>query len=55
VPYRRRGRVVEKKTASGWTRVPGGVHKTVEEAQKHLIALRINVEEKGPEKGERHG
>lgn len=37
-----------------WQIVKGGAHKTVQEARKHLSALRINVEAKHVERKDRH-
>lgn len=43
MPYKRIGRKVLKKKGRKWVVVK--VHETVEQAQKHLIALRIHVKD----------
>lgn len=55
MPYRRVGTKVQVRKEHGWENVPGGKHATVEEAEAHLAALRINVEGKKGHDKKGHG
>lgn len=52
MPYRRKGKTVQKQTPSGrWVREK--THTTTEQAKRHLTALLINVEGKHRNKPKR--
>lgn len=46
MPYRRIHTTIQVLRQGRWENLKGGTHKTVEEAEAQLTALRINVESK---------
>ena len=47
MPYRRVHTTIQVLRQGRWENLKGGSHKTVEETERQLAALRINVEHKG--------
>ena len=46
MPYRRVHTTIQVLKEGRWENLKGGTHRTVKEAEKHLMALQINVEGK---------